>query len=117
METEHQSTILAIDNEPLILESIVSYFKDRAFDVIVAENGRIGLEMFRRERSNIILVDLRMPEVDGFEVLTTVTKESPNTPVILVSGTDVITDVVEALRMGAWIFSSPYMTWPFRSMR
>ncbi len=102
MTLKNRSTILAIDDEPPILEGISTYFQDSGYIVLKAENGRIGLEVFRREKPDIVLVDLRMPEVDGLEVLATVTQESPDTPIIVVSGTGVIADAVEALRLGAW---------------
>ncbi len=102
MTSKAHITILAIDDEPTILKSICSYFEDSGYAVQEAENGCIGLELFRSIRPDIILVDLRMPEVDGLEVLTAVTRESPNTPIIVVSGTGTIADVVEALRLGAW---------------
>ncbi|MBU2510922.1 response regulator [bacterium] len=94
--------ILTIDDESLIRESIVDYLEDSGFEVLQAENGRIGLEVFRSELPDIILVDLRMPEIDGLDVLTTVTKEAPATPIIVISGTGVIQDVIDALRLGAW---------------
>ncbi len=94
--------VLTIDDEFLIRESIVDYLEDSGFEVLQAENGRIGLEVFRKELPDIVLVDLRMPEIDGLDVLTTVTKEVPATPIIVISGTGVIQDVIDALRLGAW---------------
>jgi signal transduction histidine kinase len=94
--------ILSIDDEALIRESITDYLEDSGYKVLQAENGKQGLEVFRKEHPDIILVDLRMPEIDGLDVLTAVTRESPGTPVIVVSGTGVIQDVIDALRLGAW---------------
>ncbi len=95
-------TILTIEDEPPVREGIATYLEDSGYVVLQAENGSIGLEVFRRESPDLILVDLRMPEVDGLEVLATVTKESPDTPAIVVSGAGMIGDAVEALHMGAW---------------
>jgi signal transduction histidine kinase len=106
------TAVLIIDDEPIIRETIAVYLEDSGFVPFEAENGRIGLEVFRRERPDIILVDLRMPEVDGLDVLNIITEESPETPVIVVSGTGVLQDVVEALRMGAW----DYVTKPIADM-
>jgi len=96
------STILVIDDERSIRNSFRDYLEDRGYRVLTAENGRVGIEAFERQRPDLVLVDLRMPEVDGLEVLVRIKETSPDTPLIVVSGTGVITDVVEALHLGAW---------------
>ncbi|MBN2279162.1 MAG: response regulator [Candidatus Marinimicrobia bacterium] len=100
--TEKQPLILTIDDEEAIRSSFKEHLEDYNYDVIEAENGKKGIEAFRQYHPDLILVDLRMPEVDGLEVLEIVTKESPDTPIIVVSGTGVITDAIEALHRGAW---------------
>ncbi|MCK5075044.1 MAG: response regulator, partial [Calditrichia bacterium] len=90
------------DDEDFIRQSFCAYLEDFGYTVFEAANGREGLDVFRKEKINLILVDLRMPEIDGLEVLDTVKNESPDTPVIVVSGTGVIGDVVDALHKGAW---------------
>lgn len=94
--------ILSIDDELRFRESIRNYLEDYDYQVLEAENGRIGLEIFAAQRPDLVLVDLRMPVVDGLEVLDGVRKASPETPIIVVSGTGLVSDVVEALRLGAW---------------
>jgi len=98
----NQKTILVIDDEDAIRQSFMDYLEDLDFKVIPAQNGRIGLEIFEKEKIDLITVDLRMPEIDGLEVLTKVNETSPDTPIIVVSGTGVISDAVEALHKGAW---------------
>ncbi len=102
MSPKKNIKVLTIEDEILIRESIADYLADSGFNVLQAENGKTGLKVFRMEKPDIILVDLRMPEIDGLDVLSAVTKESPSTPVIVVSGTGVIQDVIDALRLGAW---------------
>ena len=99
-------TILIIDDEEPIRQSIAAYLEDYNFSVIGAENGRIGLEIFRREKPNLVLVDLRMPEMDGLEVLEAITHESSQTPLIVISGKGALADAVEALHLGAWDYIS-----------
>lgn len=94
--------ILTIDDEPYIRESIKSFLEDFGFDVITADDGRHGLQLFESQRPDLVLCDLRMPEMDGFEVLEAITKHSPETPIIVVSGAGNIQNMVEALRLGAW---------------
>jgi len=101
-ESKSQTTILIIDDQLFIWESYIDYLKSLDFRVLTAENGRTGLELFEREEVHLILVDLRMPEVDGLEVLSRVRESSPDTPLIVVSGTGIIADAVEALHYGAW---------------
>jgi len=102
MSSEPVATILTIDDEDVIRRSFQAYLEDSGFQVLQAQNGRIGLEVFREHHPDIILVDLRMPEMDGLEVLATVVREAPEVPIIVVSGTGMIQDAIEALRLGAW---------------
>lgn len=104
--------ILCIDDEKMIRTSIGDFLEDSGYDMILASDGREGLAAFRAHHPDAILVDLRMPEIDGLEVLSAVRAESPDTPVIVVSGTGVIGDVIEALRLGAW----NYLTKPVEDM-
>jgi len=94
--------ILTIDDESRFRESLRNYLEDYDYQVVEAENGRVGLRIFAERRPDLVLVDLRMPEVDGLEVLKGVREASPDTPIIVVSGTGLISDVAEALRLGAW---------------
>ena len=94
--------ILVIDDEAYIRDSVVGFLEDFGFDIVEAENGRIGLEQFEKFQPDLILCDLRMPEMDGLGVLAHVTKKNENIPIIIVSGAGNISDTVEALRLGAW---------------
>jgi YesN/AraC family two-component response regulator len=62
----------------------------------VAENGRKGIELFENEAIDLAIIDLRMPEMDGIEVLELITDVNPETPLIVFSGTGSIAHVVEA---------------------
>lgn len=94
--------ILVIDDELAIRQSFTYYLEDMEFSVVTAENGRIGLELVEAERPDLVLSDLRMPEMDGFEVLKNCKKIDPDLPVIVISGANRIDEAVEALRLGAW---------------
>lgn len=102
METAPSATILFIDDEEYIRLSFRDYLEDKRFNVLEAENGIRGMEVFQRERPDLVLVDLRMPEMNGLAVLAKIRQLSPDTPVIVVSGAGVMADVVEALHLGAW---------------
>jgi len=94
--------ILVIDDEKAIRESFSAHLEDCGYDILAAENGRIGLETFEKERPDLVLVDLRMPEMDGIQVLEQISRTSPLTPLIVASGTGIISDALEALHCGAW---------------
>ncbi len=88
------------------------FLEETGYIVTQAADGSEGLEAFRRRPPDIVLVDLRMPNVDGLQVITAVNAESPDTPLIVVSGTGVVADAVEAVRKGAW----DYVTKPIHDM-
>ena len=94
--------ILTIDDEENIRTSFRLYLEDFDYEVIEAKNGREGLELFKSVKPDLVLCDLRMPEVDGLEVLSKIREQSPDTPIIVASGTGVIGDAIEAVRRGAW---------------
>lgn len=102
MENERKIKLLIIDDEIFIRESIIAFFEDSNYKIFEAEDGKKGLELFRKEKPDVVFSDLRMPEIDGLEVLSTIKKESPNTPIIIISGTGDMRDAIEALKMGAW---------------
>ena len=104
MEPNLSETVLVIDDDPVVCDSIAAYLTDSGYHVVKAGDGEAGIDMFRENRPDIVLVDLRMPKVDGLTVLSTVNNESPNTPVIVVSGTGILQDAIEALRLGAQDF-------------
>lgn len=94
-------TVLTIEDEALIRDSFRFYLEDYGYKILEAENGREGLEIIRSHRPDVVLLDLRMPEMDGLEVLQQVRVEKPELPVIVISGTGFIGNVAEAMRQGA----------------
>ena len=97
-------TILVIDDEDFVRETISDYLSDSGFEILGASDGEEGLNIFREQKPDAMLVDLNMPKVDGFEVLKAVSAESPDTPIIVVSGAGLIQDAITAIREGAWDF-------------
>ena len=84
--------------------SVRAFLEDSDFAVFEAENGERGLALFRDLRPDLVLIDLRMPGMDGLAIVGIITQESPETPIIVLSGTGIIEDAIEALRQGAWDF-------------
>ena len=101
MSSSSSGSILVIDDEPVVRESLAVYLSDSGFSVDTAKSGDEGLTLFRDKKPDLVICDLRMPMVDGIDVLKAVNAESPETPVIVVSGQGSMNDVVNALRNGA----------------
>jgi sigma-B regulation protein RsbU (phosphoserine phosphatase) len=104
--------ILTIEDEPPIRRGIVAYLADSGFTMLEADDGPSGIETFRREHPDVVLCDLRLPGMDGLDVLSTINTESPDTPVIVVSGVSLLNYAVQALKRGAW----DYVTKPIHDM-
>lgn len=104
MQNNKTPLILFIDDDKTLRIVFKDYLEDFGYQVICAENGKLGIDMFERFNPDLILSDLTMPEVDGLKVLETIRAQSPDTPVVMISGTGVITDAIEALHLGAWDF-------------
>jgi len=94
--------VLIIDDDKIIRQSLAAYLEDHNYEVITAENGRQGLAFISSEKPDLVLLDLRMPEMDGIDVLRHGKKIMPDLPVIVISGANRIGDAVNALRKGAW---------------
>lgn len=97
-----RETILTIEDDASTRKAISLYLDSLGYEVLEAENGRVGLNLFLEREADLILLDLRMPEMDGLAVLEQVQADSPETPVIVISGVDKVEDVIQALHLGAW---------------
>ncbi|NIB43162.1 SpoIIE family protein phosphatase [Pseudomaricurvus alkylphenolicus] len=93
--------LLIIDDDTIVRQSIVAYLEDSGFDMLEADQGVVGMELFHQHAPDVVLTDLRMPLMDGLQVLDQVHQVSQDTPVIVMSGVGVMGDVVESLRLGA----------------
>ena len=105
--------ILTIEDDPIIRKNIVAYLEDNGYEILEAPDGQQGLELFREKHPDLVLCDLRMPKMDGLDVLQEITRASSDTPVIIVSGTGMIDDAIQALKRGAW----DYITKPISDMQ
>ncbi|MDY7559737.1 SpoIIE family protein phosphatase [Pseudomonas sp. 10B1] len=95
------ATLLIIDDDEVVRASIAAYLEDSGFSVLQASNGLQGLQIFEQKKPDLVICDLRMPQVGGLELIRQVTDLAPEMPVIVVSGAGVMNDAVEALRLGA----------------
>lgn len=105
---DNNLVLLTIDDEEAVRSSIAAFFEDCGFNVLQACDGQQGIEMINALRPDVVITDLRMPNLDGLEVVDAINLIDENLPVIVLSGTGVLADAVLALRRGAW----DYLTKP-----
>ena len=104
IDSPAQRRVLVIDDEDIVRDSVSTYLEDSGFVVFQAMDGREGLDQFKERQPHVVLLDLRMPRMDGLEVLETIAGELDQVPVIVVTGAGVLQDAVAALRLGAFDF-------------
>ena len=95
------ATLLIIDDDDVVRASLAAYLEDSGFSVLQAGNGQEGLQVFDERQPDLVICDLRMPQMGGLELIRQVSERAPEVPVIVVSGAGVMSDAVEALRLGA----------------
>ena len=103
--------VLVVDDEKAIVD-ILEFNLRKEYEVIRAYDGREGLRMARQDKPDIILLDVMLPYMDGFEVCRALREEGDNVPIIMLTAREEETDKVFGLENGA----DDYMTKPF-SMR
>lgn len=113
MHTETATVkILIVDDEQQILDSFTWLLEDYGYSVVTARNGQEGLDQFQRSNPDLIFTDLRMPVMDGLDFLRAVKELNHEVPVIVISGVGVISDAIQAIRLGAY----DYITKPVVDM-
>ncbi len=111
-ETGRHLSVLILDDEPRITDELSEYLGGRGFATRAAQKPSDALEQLRRQPADILILDLRLPEMDGLKVLKRVRKDHPDTEVIMITGHGDMNTVIEALRHGAIDF----LRKPFRHM-
>lgn len=102
-------TILVIDDQANVRALLKDYLTSQGYRVVTANDGQMGLFVARHERPNLILLDIMMPNMDGFQFLPALRRES-QVPVIVITARDEETDAVLGLELGA----DDYVIKPFR---
>jgi len=94
--------ILIFEDEVVQRESLARYLKKQNFQVSLAENGKAGLELFKKESFDLILTDFKMPEISGLEVVKTVKTLNPDTEAIVMTAYSTVENAVEVMKAGAY---------------
>jgi DNA-binding NtrC family response regulator len=105
------ASVLLIDDETSILESLRILLKGEGFAVHTAHGGKAGLEQIAAVRPDVVLSDVRMPGVDGLQVLAAARAQDADTPVILMTAQATLQSAIQAVNAGAYY----YLQKPFRN--
>src|SRR5690606_21840020 len=103
--------VLVIDDETGILDSLRILLKNEGFTPLVAQGGAAGLEALTSTRPDIVLTDIRMPGVDGVQILAAARQHDPDLPVILMTAQATLQSAMQAVNEGAYY----YIQKPFRN--
>jgi DNA-binding NtrC family response regulator len=101
--------ILIVDDEYLIRWSLSEKLKEQGFRTITAETGEEGVEFFRKESPDMVLLDIKLPGIDGIEVLRRIKETDPSIPVMMITATSQLEVAVTAMKLGAY----DYIAKPF----
>src|SRR3954465_15671381 len=97
------SRILVIEDEPANIQTLSTLLKERGYNVNIATNGRQGLEVLERIRPDLILLDIMMPEMDGFETCRRIKASTAwrEIPIIFLTAKTDTADIVRGFELGA----------------
>ena len=93
--------ILVIEDEATLQKALNEVLLQEGFEVLSANDGMIGLETAKKENPDLILLDIILPKMDGFEVLAKLKADDENTPVVILTNLSDVNDVQKALDLGA----------------
>lgn len=102
-------TVLLIDDDESLRRVVEYNLHEEGYRVLIAGDGAAGWRTFQAETVDLVLTDVRMPEMDGVEVLTRIKAMRPDVPVIMLTAHGTINSAVEAMKLGAF----DYLTKPF----
>src|SRR3990172_4446644 len=101
--------ILIVDDEPLMRDFLVETLQRKKYVVEAVGNGAQALELAKSEFYDLVITDIRMPEVSGMQVLEEIKKMNPDTEVVVITAFGTIENAVGAMKLGAY----DYITKPF----
>jgi two-component system response regulator AtoC len=103
-------SILIIDDEVLTLNNLKRALEREGYEILLADSGESGIEIFKKHRPNLALVDLMLPGIDGIEVLKQIKEIDINTVVIMITAYEIIEKAVASMKLGAY----DYLLKPFK---
>jgi DNA-binding NtrC family response regulator len=105
----YKPSVLVVDDESGILDTLRILLRNEGFEVTTAQGGKAGLEQIRSGTHDIILSDVRMPQVSGLDILSAAREQDPMTPVILMTAQASLQSAISAVNSGAFYYiQKPY---------
>jgi DNA-binding response OmpR family regulator len=101
--------VLLLEDEPSVAKGLKMVMDEQGYDVDLAGTGQAALDAFRAGRFDLLIADLRLPDIDGLEVIESVKTKQPDTPVVIITGFPSVSSAVKAVKMGV----SDYLRKPF----
>ncbi len=92
--------IMVVDDEESIRTLLDIVLHRKGYDVVLVSGGQKAIEVFRRERPSVTILDIKMPDINGFSVLQGIRALSPQAPVIILSGVATVADEKQARALG-----------------
>ena len=100
------ANILIVDDEEVVRHSHLRSLASTGYHTLVAENGKTALEVMEQHSFDVVLLDLRMPDIDGMDVLETIKRRWPDSEVVIITGYPSIESAKQAVRLGAFDYLS-----------
>lgn len=107
MKTE--PIILVVDDEEAVLKLFQKILINKKYTVLTANNGKVALEHIKMEKPNLVVLDLKLPDMSGIDVLRQIKRINKNIEVIIITGYGAVKTARAAMRLGAY----DYITKPF----
>jgi DNA-binding NtrC family response regulator len=94
--------VLLVDDEPDFLETLVKRLKKRKLEVFAASNGREAIELVKETLPDVVVLDVKMPDMDGIETLREIKKIKPGVEVIMLTGHANVEVAIQGMELGAF---------------
>jgi CheY-like chemotaxis protein len=102
-------TILAVDDQPVILDLLAAMCQSLGYRIFTARNGKEGLDLFKTFHPDIVISDLAMPVMSGWELSSRIKSISPETPIIIITGWGVSVDEDKMRQIGVdYLLHKPF---------
>jgi two-component system nitrogen regulation response regulator NtrX len=99
-----KARVLVVDDEDAVRSSLKMIFEYEGYEVLLAASGPVGLKLAEQEQPDLVFLDIKMPQMDGLEVLKKLKERDGAPPVVILSGHGTVKTAVEAVKLGAFDF-------------